>query len=156
MVSKDTVIEAVNEFLKDKEDYFLVDVSVSTHNAICVEIDSFEGVDVETCCELSRFIETKFDRETEDFELEVGSVGLTSPFKILQQYIKNIDNEVEVLTKDGKKTIGILRSANENTFVLECTQKPKKDKKNKKEVLTELLTFAYSDVKHTKYNLRFK
>lgn len=156
MISKDVVVQAVNQFLKDKEDYFLVDVTISIHNTICVEIDAFQGVGVETCCELSRFIETKIDREIEDFELEVGSAGITAPFKILQQYIKNINNEVEVLLKNGKKIIGFLRSANEHTFVVEVSQKIKKDKNAKKEEVTELLTYAYSDVKHTKYNLRFK
>ena len=72
--------------MKDKEDYFLVDVTISIHNTICVEIDAFQGVDVETCCELSRFIETKIDREIEDFELEVGSAGITAPLK----YFSNI------------------------------------------------------------------
>ncbi|MBP6230559.1 MAG: ribosome assembly cofactor RimP [Paludibacteraceae bacterium] len=156
MISKDIVNQIVEEFLQEKEDYFLVEVSVSTSNRICVEIDSFEGVDIDTCISLNRFIESKLDREIEDYELEVGSVGLTSPFKIIQQYEKNIDNEVEVLTKDGNKLIGILRSVNDNTFVVEVSQKMKLEGKSKKEIVIQLHTFAYTEVKYTKYNLRFK
>ncbi len=156
MIEKDFVYQIVSDFLKQKEDYFLVDVAISKANAILVEIDAFEGVDIDTCCEISRFIESKLDRELEDYELEVGSVGITSPFKILQQYKKNIGNEVEVLTKDGRKLVGILVSAEENSFTLEVTKKVKTENSSKKQEITESINFSYSEIKQTKYNFRFK
>ena len=156
MIEKDFVYQIVSDFLKQKEDYFLVDVAISKANAILVEIDAFEGVDIDTCCEISRFIESKLDREVEDYELEVGSVGITSPFKILQQYQKNIGNEVEVLTKDGRKWVGVLVSAEENSFTLEVTKKVKTENSSKKQEITESINFSYSEIKQTKYNFRFK
>ena len=76
MILKDTVIQIVEDYLA-KTEYYLVDVKVSTDNRISVEIDAFEGVSIDFCVEVSRFIESKLDRETEDYELEVSSAGLT-------------------------------------------------------------------------------
>ena len=96
MIEKSVVTQLVNEWLEEK-DYFLVDVTVTPDNRIVVEIDHAEGVWIEDCVELSRFIESKLDREQEDFELEVGSAGIGQPFKVLQQYVNHIGMEGEVL-----------------------------------------------------------
>lgn len=137
-------------------DYFVVDVTVQPGNTIVVEIDNREGVDIDRCVELSRFIESKLDRDTEDFELEVGSAGLTSPFKVLGQYRKNIGNEVEVLTKGGVKLSGVLKDAGEDRFTVTITKKVKPENAKRKIEVEEDLTFAYDEVKYTKYLIRFK
>ena len=88
---------------------FLVDLSVTPDNEIVVEIDSEAGsVDIDACVELSRKIESAFDRDVEDYGLEVGSADLTSPFKVREQYVKNIGEAVELLTTDGRKVRGTL------------------------------------------------
>lgn len=137
-------------------DYFVVDVTVQPGNTIVVEIDNREGVDIDRCVELSRFIESKLDRDIEDFELEVGSAGLTSPFKVLGQYRKNIGNEVEVLTKGGVKLSGVLKDAGEERFTVTITKKVKPENAKRKIEVEEDLTFAYDEVKYTKYLIRFK
>ena len=86
MIDKNLVKEIVAEWLADK-DYFLVDVEVSHDNRVVVEIDHADGVWIEDCVELSRFIEDRLNRDDEDFELEVGSAGLGQPFKVAQQYV---------------------------------------------------------------------
>ena len=88
MINKKDIEKIVIEKLTDTS-YFLVDVLVSKDNNIAVEIDSFDFVDIDFCIELSREIEKHFDRDIEDFDLEVGSAGLSSPFKVEQQYQKN-------------------------------------------------------------------
>ena len=105
MIDKEKVKSIVEEWLKDKE-YFLVDVEINSENKIVVEIDHTDGVWIEDCVELSRFIEDRLDRDAEDFELEVGSAGLGQPFKVVQQYMNHIGKEVEVLDADGKKYKG--------------------------------------------------
>ena len=85
MIQKDIITNLVISKLADTR-YFLVDVTVSADNVIKVEIDAEDGVDIDFCVELNRFIEANFDREVEDYELEVGSAGLTSPFKVKRQY----------------------------------------------------------------------
>ena len=110
MIDKKELEALVEEGLSGS-DCFVVDVQVKPDNVLVVEIDNKEGVDIERCETLHRFLESKLDRDVEDYELEVGSAGITSPFKVLKQYEKNIGNEVELLTKKGEKLSGILKSA---------------------------------------------
>lgn len=155
MIEREDILRYVEEGLQGT-DYFVVDVTVQPGNTIVVEIDNREGVDIDRCVELSRFIESKLDRDTEDFELEVGSAGLTSPFKVLGQYRKNIGNEVEVLTKGGVKLSGVLKDAGEDRFTVTITKKVKPENAKRKIEVEEDLTFAYDEVKYTKYLIRFK
>ena len=155
MISKDSVYQIVEQYIADKN-YYLVDVKVTRDNRISVEIDSFDGVSIEFCMEVNRHIESQIDREIEDYELEVSSAGLTEPFKVLKQYEKNIGNEVEVLTKAGKKVTGVLVEISETEFVLEIEKTEKPEGAKRKITVTENITFSYEDIKTTKYIIRFK
>lgn len=155
MISKESIVQAVESFLEGTE-YYLVDVKTTPNNIISVEIDSFHGVSIGFCADLNRHIESNFDREVEDYELEVSSAGLTEPFKVLKQYEKNIGNEVEVLTKTGKKFSGILLDANETEFSIEIEKTEKPEGAKRKVTVTEQLIFPYADIKTTKYIIRFK
>ncbi len=150
MIDKNKVMSLVEEALADSQSY-LVDVIIKPGNFIVVEIDNDEGVDIDECIKISRHIETGFDREVEDFELEVGSAGLTSPLKVLRQYQKNIGNPVEVLTKDGKKMAGILKEANDEGFVIVVTVKEKPEGSKRKIDVEHDLSFKYDEVKYVKY-----
>ena len=99
MIDKGIVEGLVAEWLEGK-DYFLVDVTVTPDDRIVVEIDHAEGVWIEDCVDLSRFIESRLSRDEEDYELEVGSAGLGQPFKVVRQYVNHVGREVEVLTCD--------------------------------------------------------
>ena len=96
MIEKTTVCQIVNEWLQGK-DYFLVEVTVSPDDRIVVEIDHRDGVWIEDCVELSRYIESRLDRDREDYELEVGSAGLGQPFKVVQHYVNLIVIVVEFM-----------------------------------------------------------
>ena len=136
-------------------DYFLVDVKVKQNNEIEVEIDSDGPVDIEECEKLTRAIEGEFDRDKEDYTLEVGSSGLTTPFKVKRQYRKYLGREVEVLAADGKKTTGILKSVDEDTFSVLSMEKVKKPDKKRPVVEEVEHTFRYDEIKQTKYLLKF-
>ncbi|MBR3877022.1 MAG: ribosome assembly cofactor RimP [Bacteroidaceae bacterium] len=155
MIDRQQVIDLTNEWLADKE-YFLVDVIISKDDKITVEIDHAEGVWIEDCAELSRHIENGLSRETEDYELEVGSAGLGQPFKVTQQYKNHIGMEVEVLTKEGKKLKGILKDASDEEFTLTVTKKEKKEGAKRPQLVEEDLIFPYDGVKYTKYIINFK
>ena len=155
MIDKSVVSQHVNEWLEEK-DYFLVDVTVSPDNRIVVEIDHAEGVWIEDCVELSRFIESKLDREKEDFELEVGSAGIGQPFKVLQQYINHIGMDVEVLKNDGLKLAGILKNADEEHFTVTISKKVKLEGEKRPKMVDEDVTFGYNEIKYTKYLINFK
>ncbi|MTK52318.1 ribosome assembly cofactor RimP [Paludibacter sp.] len=155
MIQKEQIYQFVEAFIAGTEN-FIVDVKVNAENNIVVEIDSEKGIDIEYCAELSRFIESQLDREVEDFELEVGSAGLGSPFKVLKQYQKNIGNEVEVLTKTGKKFSAILKDAAEDTFTVTVTKQVKPEGAKRKITVEEDEVYSYNEVKYTKYLIRFK
>ena len=155
MIEKDIVYQLVREGLAGT-DCFIVDVQVKPGNVIIVEIDNKEGVDIDRCVSLHRFIESHLDRDIEDYELEVGSAGITSPFKVIEQYQKNIGNEVEVLTKAGMKLNGILKSVSDDKFVVTIIKKVKTETSKRKVEVEEYLTFGYDEIKYTKYLIRFK
>ena len=155
MIDRSIVSGIVNEWLEDKE-YFLVDVTVSSDDKIVVEIDHAEGVWIDDCVELSRFIESKLDREEEDYELEVGSAGIGQPFKVLQQYLIHSGQEVEVLTKQGQKLEGVMKDANEENFTVTIQKKVKPEGAKRPKLVDEDVTFTYEEIKYTKYLISFK
>jgi Uncharacterized protein conserved in bacteria len=155
MIERKQIDQIVCHFLENS-DYYLVDLKISTDNRISIEIDAFEGVSIDYCVSLSRHIESCLDREKEDYELEVSSAGLTEPFKVLKQYEKNINNEVEVLTKAGKKIVGTLTEVNESAFTVQIEKMEKPEGAKRKIKINEDIIFSYEDIKTTKYIYRFK
>ena len=155
MIDKNVVSHIVSQWLEDK-DYFLVDVTVSPDDKIVVEIDHAEGVWIDDCVELSRYIEAHLNRDEEDYELEVGSAGIGQPFKVLQQYVIHKGCEVEVMTADGKKYKGILTDVGENEFTITTQVKMKPEGSKRPKLMGQLLTFTYNEVKYTKYLISFK
>ena len=154
MIDSKKIKALVDEWLDGKE-YFFVDATVDKENKIVVEIDHKEGVWIEDCCDLSRFIEAHLNRDEEDFELEVGSAGIGQPLKVLQQYKNNIGNEVEVMMADGKKVQGIMTDANESGYTL-CFPEKQKVEGKKRPVLVEVTKeFKYDEVKCVKAVIQF-
>ncbi|MFA7492911.1 MAG: ribosome assembly cofactor RimP [Proteiniphilum sp.] len=155
MIEKKLIIDFTKQYLDDSPNY-LTDILVSTDNTITVEIDNDHGVDIDDCVALSRYLESKLDRDREDFELTVTSAGLSSPFKILRQYKKHEGKEVEVLCKNGQKIIGTLKSSDDYGFTLSVTKKVKPEGAKRKIEVEEDIHFTFDEVKHTKYLIRFK
>ena len=154
MIDKQLLTETVESAIQGTS-MFIVDIKVSADNNIVVELDSDESMDVDTCAEITRIIEEKFDREVEDYELEVGSAGLTSPFKVKRQWKKNIGNEIEVFTRDGKKLTGILVEVSEDTFTIEYPVKVKEEGKKKPVIRAERTTISYENCKRACYLIKF-
>ena len=155
MIDKNVVKKLVDEWLQDQE-YFLVDIEISPDNRIVVEIDHADGVWIEDCVALSRYIEERLSRDDEDYELEVGSAGLGLPFKVPQQYVNFVGKEVEVLDADGKKVKGILKAVDGNDFTVGVEEKVKVEGK-KRPVKQEVdHVFQMDKVKYTKYIISFK
>ncbi len=155
MIDKSIVSAIVEEWLKDK-DYFLVDIQVSADDRIVVEIDHADGVWIEDCVELSRFIEERLSRDEEDYELEVGSAGLGQPFKVAQQYVNFIGKEVEVLTGDGRKLSGVLKSVDGRDFTVAVQEKVKEEGKKRPQLVDVDHSFNMDEVKYCKYLIAFK
>ena len=137
-------------------DYFLVDISFSADDRIVIEIDHADGVWIEDCAELSRFLQERLGDELGDYELEVGSAGLGQPFKVAQQYVNHIGDTIEVLELEGKKVQGVLKSVDGTNFTITVQEKQKQEGR-KRPVLVEVdKTYAMDGVKYAKYLLTFK
>ncbi len=154
MINKQTIISLIESHFEGS-DKFIVDVKVLAGNKIEVYIDAPKHIVIADCVELSRFIEGHLDREKEDFELQVSSPGATESFKVLDQYRKYKETKVKVVTKDGKKYEGVLKEANDDTFVLEETRREKKIVGKGNQTVIENITIAYNNVKETKSVLPF-
>lgn len=157
MINKDVVKAAVEEWLS-QNDYFLVDVDMTPDGRIVIEIDHADGVWIEDCAALSRFLQERLGEELGEYELEVGSAGIGQPFKVVQQYINHIGKEVEVLAADGKKYQGVLQSVADDglSFVVVVKEKQKIEGKKRPVLVDVEKTFNTNEVKYAKYLLTFK
>ncbi len=154
MIDKAGIIKIVDEHLKDS-DLFLVEVKVSGRNKIMVFLDGDEGVPISRCAEISRFIESQLDRDAEDFELEVSSVGVDTPLFLPRQFKKNVGRDIVFTDVEGKKLRATLLEAHETGFVAE-KEISKKKKKKQQEHEDPVQQFSYNDVSDVKVQVSFK
>ena len=135
---------------------FLVDISVSKDNDIVLTIESENGkIELEDCVSLSRFFETKFDREVEDYSLTVSSAGLDQPFKVFKQFQRAVGSKVEVQLKGGKKMVATLTAADEESITLKYSAKEAVEGKKKKELVEHIDRFTMEQVNSVKAFIEF-
>jgi len=132
------------------KDIFLVGVKVDNNNKIIVHIDSSEGISIDDCARVSRELEEKLDRDREDFALEVSSPGLDSPFRVIEQYQKNVGKRINLVKTDGEKLEGVLKKTGENGIVLEMTRSRKGQPKD-----PELLELSFAEIKSGRASIQF-
>lgn len=149
MIDKDLIRQTIEEKLAST-DCFLVSLSISGDNQIMVEIDSETSVDLDFCVELTRYIEQHFDRDVEDYSLEIGSYSITKPFVDRRQYRKNIGRKVEVLTEESRKIRGTLVAVDNDGFTLEIEEKELVEGQKRKKLVKKEITLLYNSVKQTK------
>ena len=155
MINKETIQTLTEEWLKTS-DYFLVDINFAADDRIVIEIDHADGVWIEDCAALSRFLQEQLGDELGDYELEVGSAGLGQPFKVAQQYANHIGDTIEVLDLDGKKVQGVLKSVEGTNFTVTVQEKQKQEGKKRPVLVDVDKTYAMDGVKYAKYLLSFK
>ena len=154
MITKVRIQQLVDEFLTENEGIFLVSLKIGVGNQIEVLIDSFQGIKIGDCVKLSRNIEGKLDREKEDFALQVASAGLSEPFKVFNQYEKNVGQKVDVKLKGGQKILGTILSVEEGKgIVLETKSREKIGKK--KQVVVKQHELAFEQIDQTKIVISF-
>jgi ribosome maturation factor RimP len=135
---------------------FLVDVTVSKDNDIVLTVESESGtIELDDCVSLSRYFETKFDREVEDYSLTVSSAGLDQPFKVLKQFIKAIGTKVEVSLKGGRKMVAELVEADEEGVSLKYSVKEAVEGKKKKELVEHLDRFTMEQINSVRPYIEF-
>ena len=155
MINKETIQTLTEEWLQGN-DYFLVDINFAADDRIVIEIDHADGVWIEDCAELSRFLQERLGDELGEYELEVGSAGLGQPFKVAQQYQNHICDTVEVLEANGKKVQGILKAVDGRNFTVSVQEKQKLEGKKRPTLVEIDKTYSMDEVKYAKYLLAFK
>ena len=155
MINREIVKTLTEEWLQGNE-YFLVDVNFAADDRIVIEIDHADGVWIEDCAELSRFLQERLGDELGEYELEVGSAGLGQPFKVAQQYINHIGDTLEVLQADGKKVQGVLKAVDAPSFTITVQEKQKQEGKKRPVLVDVDKTYQMDEVKYAKYLLAFK
>jgi ribosome maturation factor RimP len=154
MAFKEKVRQVVEEVLLEKPSLFLIDLTVSESFKISIGIDGDNGVVLQDCIDVSRAVEDNLDREEQDYSLEVASVGVGSPLKLVRQYKKNIGRTLIVKTKTENIEAELVE-ANDLFIILSWkAREPKKIGKGKETVQKEL-QIPYSDIKEAIVTVTF-
>ena len=147
MTFKEKVLDLVNEGLQEKSAIFLIDLTITDANKIIVTLDGDNGVQLQDCVDVSRSIEQNLDREEQDFSLEVASVGVGSPLKMIRQYKKNVGRMLIVKLQDGTTIEAKLDQATDEQIVLSWeAREPKKVGKGK-ETVQKTREISYNEIK---------
>jgi len=154
MIDKAIVKKLVEEMLDDK--MFLVEVTVSQRNVINVFVDSYDGLTIEQCISISRHVEHSFDREEEDFELQVSSPGLSEKFKVKEQFYKYIGREIEIVTVSDVELEGVIQSATDEGIILETSARELVEGQKKKQLVVKQHHLKYDEIKSAKAVISFK
>ena len=154
MTFKEKVYYLINEGLKEKPAVFLIDLTITDSFKVIVTLDADNGVILQDCIDISRAIENNLDREEQDFSLEVASVGVGSPLKIVRQYKKNVGRTL--IVKLAKETTEAqLVDANEEFITLAWeVREPKKIGKGK-ETVQKRQEILYSEIKEAIVTVTF-
>ena len=134
MITKEQVHNLIEDRLEESN-CFVVDLEIKEGNAISLEIDSMDGITVQDCMSFSRAVEHNLDREVEDFALQVSSPGLDKPFRVREQYYKNIGRKVKVVPVEGTVVKGELKEVNEDEIIVEYSYKERIEGRKKKETI---------------------
>ena len=148
IITKEKIEKLVLEFIENT-DMFLVDISVSSSNNIQIFIDANLGIDINACAALSRFVDNSFDRDEEDFEITVASAGLSEPFKVYKQYVKNIGRQVAITTTDNKTYTGTLKEVNSEGVLVSYEDVVKLGPKGKKKKVESEINLSFLNIKKT-------
>jgi ribosome maturation factor RimP len=101
-------------------------------------------------------LERKFDREVEDFELEVSSPGLDRPLKLPVQYEKNLGRQLDVVQFDGSKITGKLAGIHPAGIQLETQVIFKEARTGKRKKELKMLEINFEAIKTAKIVISLK
>ena len=160
MINAKKIQFLAEEFLEGTS-AFLVDVKVASGNVIRISLENDDRTSITDCVALSRHIEGSFDREEEDFSLDVGSPGLDQPLKVLRQYLKIVGKQIAVNPIEGKKLEGELVSVEEDegefvSLVLKTREKKRIEGRKAMEWVDEEHQFQAGELEWTKVIISFK
>ncbi|MDX6747953.1 ribosome assembly cofactor RimP [Polaribacter sp. PL03] len=153
-MNQTAVKDIVDEALALNESLYLIELSISVNNKVQVVVDGDNGVPLSECIRISRSINDTFDREEEDFSLEVATPDIAHPLKVKRQYIKNINRILKVKTAEEEYE-GTLIEADEDKIVLQWKAREPKPIGKGKVTVEKTATIEYSEIKEAKVKIVF-
>lgn len=131
-----------------ERELFLVDLVVSHTNRITVYIDKMSGgISVDDCAGISRFLESKLDRNLQDFDLEVSSPGTERALLLPLQFTKHAGREIDVLRTDGIRHSGRLMETSDTGIKLMSEKRVKDKKSGKSRKVSDTLEINFDLIK---------
>lgn len=154
MTFKEKVNQLLQAGLDEKPNLFLIELSINDANKIVVTIDGDQGVQLQDCIDISRAIEHNLDREEQDFALEVASVGVGSPLKLVRQYVNNIGRTLIVKLATSTIEAELIAATESHITLAWEAREPKKIGKGKETVQKEQ-QIPYSEIKEAIVTVTF-
>ena len=146
--------DIIDEALALNESLYLIELSISVNNKVQVVVDGDNGVSLSETMRISRVINDTFDREVEDFSLEVGTPDIAHPLKVKRQYIKNLNRILKVKTEE-EELEGTLVTADEDKIVLQWKAREPKLVGKGKVTVDKTVTLEYTEIKEAKVKILF-
>jgi len=146
--------DIIDEALALNESLYLIELSISVNNKVQVVIDGDNGVSLSETMRISRAINDNFDREVEDFSLEVSTPDIAHPLKVKRQYIKNLNRILKVKTEE-EELEGTLVTADEDKIVLQWKAREPKPVGKGKVTVDKTATLEYIEIKEAKVKILF-
>lgn len=147
-----TFLEA---YFKDT-DLFLADLKVSSTDKVQVFVDRLgSNITIDTCAKISKYLEAQLEENGlvgEKYSIDVSSPGMSNPFKVPQQFTKNLGRHIKVLTNEQNTLNGILKAVDEEGLILEVHKKTK----NKAQPEIETVRLSFENIKSVKKEVTFK
>ncbi|MEZ7998745.1 MAG: ribosome assembly cofactor RimP [Flavobacteriales bacterium] len=155
MIAVKEIEDLISQAIEDTS-IFLISCEIKPGNVIAVLIDNENDASIVDCMKVSRGIEHNLDRESEDFSLSVSSPGLTEPFLVKKQYVKNIGRRVTIKSKEGDKIEGLLEEVTDEGVRLTDKVKERIEGRKSKHWVDKEYLFSFEDIKETKVVISFK
>ena len=153
MISKEYIRQLIENKLSNTDKY-LIEIKVTPDNKIFAFIDGDNPVKLQDCIDLSKYIKTNLNRNTDDFELNVSSAGLDQPLMIYRQFVKNIGRNIEILMDNGTRQKGKLINVSDNSITIE--HELHKKKKSLEKETGKIIKLPLNQIKETKVSILFK
>lgn len=153
-MNQTAVKDIVDIALALNESLYLIELSISVNNKVQVVVDGDNGVSLSECMRISRVINDNFDREVEDFSLEVTTPDIAHPLKVKRQYIKNLNRILKVKTAE-EEIEGTLVTADEDTIVLQWKAREPKPVGKGNVTVEKTVTLEYTEIKEAKVKILF-
>ena len=153
-MNQTAVKDIVDIALALNESLYLIELSISVNNKVQVVVDGDNGVSLSETMRISRAINDNFDREVEDFSLEVSTPDIAHPLKVKRQYIKNLNRILKVKTEE-EELEGTLVTADEDKIVLQWKAREPKPVGKGKVTVDKTATLEYTEIKEAKVKILF-